>query len=459
MKKNIDMLDGPVFGGMIRYAIPVILTSLMLNLFNTADLIVVGQYCGSICVAAVSATSSLTNLIVSFFVGFSTGTGVSVARAAGAKNEDAIHKLVHTALPASAICGVILSVIGVFFAPTFLKQMGTPETVLPLASVYMRIYFSSMVFNMIYNFSASILRAVGETKRPLFFLFTAGVLNLSLNILFVTVFKMDVDGVALATAISKVAAATLAVIELMRRTDACRLSFKNMHIYPREFLEIIRHGLPAGVQSSLFSISNVFTTSAINSFNSEAVISGNGAALNIQNLLKCVAGGFSTTASNYIGQNAGANNYRRVKKVFFSCMACSVTIVLSLSLILYALNKPILSLYITDNDEAIQYAIIRMTYMTLPYFLMSLMDVANSGLRGLGYSFCSMIISLMGACGLRILWIQTIFQVPKYHTLPVLYQAYPASWFLTFGVEAILFLLICNKKQNINTSLRKRSIA
>ena len=459
MKKNVDMLNGPLFSGMLRYAIPVILTSLMLTLFNTVDLIVVGQYCGSICLAAVSATSALTNLIVNFFVGFSIGTGVSVARAVGAKNEDAVHKLVHTAIPAAIICGGAISLIGIIFAPTFLVWMDTPENVLPLSSVYMRIYFSSMIFNMVYNFSASILRAVGETKLPLLFLFIAGVLNLSLNIFFVTVFNMDVDGVALATAISKVLAATLAVIALTRRTDVCKLVFKDMRIYPKELFKIVKHGFPAGLQSSLFALSNVFTASAITSFNSDAVMSGNGAAQNIQGMMKCVTSGFYTTATNYIGQNAGAKNYKRVKKLFFSCIACSATVVITISLIAYALKEPILSLYITDNPKAIEYGIVRMTYMTLPYFLLGLMDVSVGALRGLGYSFVPMIISLIGACGLRILWIQTIFQSPKYHTLPFLYQIYPISWALTFLVTSILFLIICNKKQRSQNTLPQRSIA
>ncbi len=453
------MLEGPVFGGMIRYAIPVILTSLMLTLFNSADLIVIGQYCGSIYVGAISATTSLTTLIVNFFVGFSTGTGVSMARAAGAKNDDAIHKLVHTALPAAAICGGVISLVGTLFAPTFLRWMGTPENVLPLSSIYMRIYFSSMIFNMVYNFSASILRAVGETKLPLFFLFLAGVVNLGLNIFFVTVFKMNVDGVALATALSKVLAATLAVISLTRRTDACRLVFNDLRIYPKELLKIIQHGFPAGLQSSLFALSNVFSASAINSFNSQSVISGNGAAQNLQGLIKCSTSGFMTAATNYVGQNAGAKNYKRVKKVFLSCIACNILVVFGASTIIYAFGRQILGLYITDNPEAIGYGMIRMTYMTLPYFLLGLMDVATGSLRGLGYSFVPMLISLMGACGLRIIWIHTIFQIPQYHTLPVLYQSYPLSWIVTFSVESIMFFIILGKKQRHNNTLPQRSIA
>lgn len=459
MKKNIDILNGPVFSGMLRYAIPVILTSLMLTLFNTIDLIVVGQYCGSIYVGAVSATSSLTTLIVNFFVGFSTGTSVSVARAVGAKNEEAVRKLVHTALPAAVICGGAISLIGILFASTFLGWMGTPESVLPLSSVYMRIYFSSMIFNMVYNFSAAILRAVGETKLPLFFLFIAGVVNFSLNVFFVTVCKMDVDGVALATAISKVVAATLAVMALTRRTDASKLIFRDMRIHTKELLKIIKHGFPAGLQSSLFALSNVFTSTAINSFNSDAIIAGNGAAQNLQSLIKCVTSGFMTTATIYVGQNAGAQNYKRVRKVFFSCVACTGTIVLGISLIAYALNRPILSLYIADNPKAIDYGIIRMTYMTLPYFLLGLMDISTAALRGLGYSFISMIISLTGACFLRILWLHSVFKIPKFHTLPCLYIIYPISWFLTFIVGSVLFMYLCKKKQQSENILPQRSIA
>ena len=455
MKKNIDMLNGSVISGLLRFTFPVILTNLMLILFNTADLIIVGQYCGSICVAAVSATSSLTHLFVNFFVGFSVGTGVSVARAVGAKNDDAVHRLVHTAIPAALICGGALSLIGVLFAPTFLRWMGTPENVLPLSSIYMRIYFSGMIFNMLYNFSASILRAVGETKLPLYFLFIAGVVNVGLNIFFVTVFNMDVDGVALATAISKVVAASLALTALTRRTDSVKLDLRKMRVYPKEILKIVRRGLPAGLQSSMFALSNVVITSSINSFNSEAVISGNGAAQNLEGMMNCVTSGFYTASINYVGQNTGAKDYKRAKKAFFCCVACVSIVVLIIGLILYALNKPLLSLYITDNPEAIIYGIIRMTYMTIPYFLLGMMDVATGALRGLGYSFVPMIITLMGACGLRIAWVYTIFQ--KHRTLACLYQSYPISWIVTFLVEAALFLIICNRKQASENKLPQRS--
>lgn len=457
MKKNIDMLEGPIFPSIIRFVIPVILTNLLQILFNTADLIVVGQYCGSISVAAVSATSSLTTLIVNFFIGFSVGTGLSVARSIGARQQEAVHRTVHTAIPTAAICGSIISLIGVLFSPTFLKWMDTPENVLPLSSVYMRIYFSGMIFNMLYNFSASVLRATGETKLPLFFLTAAGVLNVVLNLFFVIVLKMNVAGVALATTISQAVSAVLTIMALMRRTDECRLIPSKIRIYPKELATVIRLGLPAGLQSSMFAISNVLITSSINSFNSAAVISGNGASQSIEGVLSSITTAFSTTNINLIGQNSGAHKFDRVKKIYSTGMGCMATIVIATSALIYLLREPLLSLYITDNPDALAYGVTRMHYVTLLYFILGLMDNTTGALRGLGYSFVPMIITLIGACGLRIVWIYTIFQ--KHHTLSCLYQSYPVTWIITFSVEIILFLLICNKKQEAENILSQRSIA
>lgn len=457
MRRNVDMLNGSIFKGILSFAIPVILTNLLQILFNTADLIVVGQYCGSLSVAAVSATTSLTHLIVNFFIGFSVGTGVAVARSLGGRQFDTVRRTVHTALPTAVVCGGLISLIGVVFAPTFLQWMGTPENVLPLSSLYMRIYFSGMIFNMVYNFSASILRAAGETKLPLFFLTIAGVVNVGLNIFFVTFFHMNVAGVALATTISQAVSAVMAVIALTRRTDACRLLLKDMRIKAKELLTIIRLGLPAGIQSSLFAVSNVIIVSSINSFGSEAIISGNGAAQNLEGFLSSVTGGFYTTQVNYIGQNSGAHNFKRVRKVYLTCLCCMATIVLVLSGLIYLFAEPLLSLYITDSAEAIAYGIVRMTYINLFYVLLGLMDGTTGALRGLGYSLIPMFITLIGACGLRITWVYTIFQIPQYHTLGCLYQSFPLSWILTFSVELIIFLIIVNKKEKAEKPMLQRS--
>lgn len=455
MKKQVNMLEGPLFGGILRFAIPVVLTNLLQILFNTADMIVVGQYCGSLSVAAVSATSTLTNLFVTFFIGFSVGTGVTVARALGGHNDSIVHRTVHTALPAAAICGGILSVIGIFFAPTILFWMGTPETVLPLSTLYIRIYFGGMIFNMVYNFSASILRAAGETKLPLYFLSLAGVINVVLNIFFVTLFHMHVAGVALATTISQAISAILAVTALCRRTDACRFIFQKMRIHGKQLVAIIRYGLPAGIQNALFSVSNIIIVSAINSFNSETLISGHGAAASLEAMLHAITGGFATTTTNYVGQNAGAHNFKRVKKIYYTCLGSMAPIVMGISLIFFIFGKPLLSLFITDSNEAISYGILRLTYMGLPYFLLGLMDSSTGAMRGLGYSLTPMFITLMGACGLRILWVYTIFE--KYHTIQSLYISYPTSWITTFSVLFIIVHITLSKKMRNQNILQQRS--
>lgn len=251
----------------------------------------------------------------------------------------------------------------------------------------------------------------------------------------------------------------MTVIALIRRTDDCRLILRKMRIYPKELATVIRLGLPAGLQSSLFAISNVIIVSSINSFNSDAIISGNGAAHSLEGLLSSITGAFGTTSINFIGQNSGAHKLDRVKKAYFACLGCMAAVTASLSGLFYLFRESLLSLYITDNPEAITYGVIRMTYINLFYVLLGLMDTTTSALRGLGYSFIPMIITLMGACGLRILWVYTIFQIPQYHTLHCLFQSYPVSWILTFSVEIVLFLLICKKKQKSENTLPQRSIA
>lgn len=457
MRKNIDMLNGPIFKGVLSFAVPVILTNLLQILFNTADLIVVGQYCGSLSVAAVSATTSLTHLIVNFFIGISTGTGVCVARAIGGRQKESVYRFIHTALPTAMICGGLVSLVGIIFSPTFLKWMGTPENVLALSSVYMRIYFAGMVFNMVYNFSASILRAAGETRLPLFFLSISGVVNVGLNIVFVTAFKMNVAGVALATAISQAVSAVLAVIALTRRTDICKLYLKKMRIYGKQLGAMLRLGLPAGIQSSLFAVSNVIIVSSINSFGSEAIISGNGAAQSLEGLLSSVTGGFYTTQVNFIGQNAGAHKFDRVKKVYRTGLACMACVVLTASALVYLFRVPLLSMYITDSAEAIAFGIIRMSYINLFYVLLGCMDSTTGALRGLGYSLAPMFVTLLGACGLRIAWVYTIFQIPKCHTIGCLYQSFPISWIVTFSVQLVMFLIIVNKKEKAEKINLQRS--
>lgn len=446
MKRNVDMLHGSLYKGILSYTIPIMLTSLLQLLFNAADLVVVGQYCGSISVAAVSATGAITNLIVNLFIGLSVGAGVTVAHGLGGQHDEEVHRIVHTALPTALAGGALLTIVGVVFADDFLRFMKTPDNVLPLSAVYMRIYFGGIVFSMVYNFCASILRAAGDTKSPLVFLTLAGVINVLLNIVFVMVFHMNVAGVALATAISQGVSAVLVVMALCRRTDACRLVLRKMRFYKKQLFRMICIGLPAGIQGSMFSISNVFIQSSINSFNSDAIMSGNGAAVNIEGFVYAIMNSFHQTAVNYIGQNAGAHNFARIKKIFSVCLGYVFLFGAAAGFSVWFFGENLLSIYITDSPEAIAYGLMRFGYVALPYFLCGLMDVSTGALRGLGSSFVPMLISVIGVCGIRIVWIYTIFQITQYHTLECLYLSYPVTWVVTLFAQTLAFIIQYKKK-------------
>lgn len=445
-ESNNNMLQGPLLSNIVFYTIPIILTSILQLLFNAADLVIVGRFCGSASVAAVGATGPLINLLVNLFIGFSVGAGVTVAHGLGRQDDKAVHRTVHTAIPTALVSGVILTIVGVVFSETFLQLMDTPENVLPLSAVYMRIYFCGIVFNMVYNFCTSILRAVGDTKSPLVFLAIAGVINVVLNIVFVTLIDMNVAGVALATTISQAVSAVLVVLALMRRTDACKLTLSKMRFYGAQLGKIITIGLPAGIQSSLFSISNVLIQSSINSFG-EVVLSGNSAAGNIEGFVYVSINAFHQTAVNFVGQNAGAKQYKRVLKILWICLGCVTVVGLTFGSLVYAFGEQLLSIYITDSAEAISYGLTRLAFICLPYFLCGVMDVSTGALRGMGASVVPMLISILGVCAFRVAWISTIFQIPQYHTPQCLYFSYTVSWSLTFACQLVAFLIVYRKQR------------
>lgn len=444
-KQGTNMIEGALLPNIIRYTIPIVLTSVLQLLFNAADLVIVGRFCGSLSVAAVGATTSLTNLLVNFFVGFSVGAGVAVAHALGGKEDQWAHRTVHTSLPMSLLCGAFVTILGVGFSKTFLIWMGTPEDILELSGIYMKIYFAGITFTMVYNFCAAILRAAGDTRSPLVYLTLAGVINVILNVIFVTVFHMNVAGVALATTISQGVAAALVTRALMKRTDACRLELKKMRFYGQQIQKIVRIGLPAGIQSSLFGISNVLIQSSMNSFGA-VFVSGNAAAMNIEGFLFVSLNAFHQTAVNFIGQNVGARRYDRVKKTLGICLASVTVLGLAVACGLLAAGEKLLSLYITDSEQAIAYGMIRMTSMALPYFLCGMMDVSTGALRGLGVSFVPMLISVLGVCGIRVLWIATIFPIPAFHTPQCLYLSYTVSWIVTLLFQLLAFRIVYRKR-------------
>lgn len=449
MKRHSQsMLNGPLLPSIISYTIPVILTGILQLLFNAADLVVVGRFCGSVSVAAVGATGSITNLIVNLFIGMSVGAGVTVAHAIGGRLHEAVHRTVHTALPAALISGIFLTVVGVAFSEPLLRMMGTPDTVLPLSAVYMKIYFGGITFTMVYNFCASILRAAGDTRSPLIFLTVAGVINVALNVVFVTQLHMNVAGVALATVISQAVSAVAVVLVLMRRTDSCKLQLDKMRFYKVQLLKILRIGLPAGIQSSLFSISNVMIQSSVNSFG-DVFMSGNAAAGNIEGFVYIVLNAFSQSAVNFIGQNVGAGQYRRVKKILAICLGCVAVTGIVLGTLFYVFSPQLLSIYITDSPEAISYGVLRMAFLCLPYFICGMMEISTGALRGMGTSLLPMAISVLGVCGVRITWLLTIFRIPAFHTPQCLYLSYPLTWIVTFTVQMIAFTKVYRRQAGL----------
>ncbi len=439
--RSMDLCTGPFFKKILLYTLPIIATGLLQLLFNAADLVVVGRYAGEEALGAVGATGALINLIVNLFMGLSVGAGVMVAQGIGAKDEGIVHRTVHTAIPAALFGGVFLTFVGIAFSPTFLDWMDTPDEIIDLSALYMRIYFAGMVPNLLYNFGASILRAAGDTKSPLIYLSLAGVVNVLLNLLFVIVFHMSVAGVALATISSQLLACVLVLIKLTRREDACRLEWRKLKIYPYDLWKIARIGLPAGIQGSLFSISNVMIQSSINSFGKIA-LAGNTAAGNIEGFVYVAMNAFHQTAMNFMGQNTGARKYENYGKILRVCLLSVGCVGLVLGGGCYLFAENLLSIYITGSPEAIAYGVTRMSFVCVIYFICGLMDVMSGMLRGMGSSLVPMAVTVLGVCGLRLGWIYTIFRVDRFHTLEWLYVSYPISWVLTFAALLIGFLVL-----------------
>lgn len=449
-KKQTSMLEGPLFSGIISYTIPIMLTSLLQLLFNATDMVMVGQFRGSDAVAAVGATGALTNLIVNLFIGLSVGAGVTVAHGLGGRQNTAVHRTVHTALLLSLVGGAILTVVGIAFSGEFLVMMGTDKDVLPLSQLYMKIYFAGITFTMVYNFCSSILRAAGDTKSPLIFLIISGITNVTLNAVFIIYFNMSVDGVALGTIISQALSAVLVVIALMRRTDACKLELKKLRFHGVQLKKIISIGLPAGIQGSLFSISNVMIQSSVNSFG-KLVMAGHAAAGNLDGFVYVIQNAFMQATVNFVGQNAGAHNFNRIKKVVTTCAGLvTVSGILSGGL-MWLFGEHLLAIYLPNDPKAIEWGMVRLMLVGLPYFLCGLMEVSTGALRGIGDSMSAMLISILGVCGLRIVWLATVFKA--HHTLDCLYLSYAVSWFIVTVAQFLMFVRVFKLKKKKHLQL------
>ncbi|MBQ9926902.1 MAG: MATE family efflux transporter [Lachnospiraceae bacterium] len=447
---EIDMCNGPLLGKMLLFTLPLILSGILQLLFNAADVIVVGRFAGSEALAAVGSTSSLTNLLVNLFIGMSVGVNVLVARYYGGKQEDEVSETVHTAMVISVLGGILLAIIGIVLAKPLLTLMDTPEDVIEYSVLYMRIYFMGMPVMLLYNFGSAVLRAIGDTRRPLFYLTIAGVINVCLNLWFVISLHMGVAGVALATIISQFVSAALIVKCLMQSEGCFRLYLNKLHINWDKFGRIARIGLPAGIQGSLFSISNVLIQSSVNSFGSVAM-AGNTAASNIEGFVYTAMNAVHQTAVSFTGQNLGGKKFDRISKILAECLILVTVIGLVMGNGVVLLGENLLSLYSTDG-EVIAYGMQRLQIICVMYCLCGIMDVLVGSIRGLGYAIMPMIVSLLGACAFRVVWIFTVFEWDR--TLRTLYISYPVSWTLTALVHLICFLIVNRHLKKIlgNTS-------
>ena len=443
MKKSyeINMCEGPILGKVLIFSIPLMLSGILQLLFNAADVIVVGRFAGSQSLAAVGSTSALINLLINVFMGFSVGVNVLVARYYGGRKERDVSETVHTAVTLSLVCGLILVAVGLALTRPLLELMGTPDDVIDKAVLYMQIYFIGMPANMLYNFGSAILRAVGDTKRPLYYLSAAGVVNVILNLISVIIFHMDVAGVALATIISQAISAVCVLRCLMRHESCLKIRLGELKIHKEKLMGIVKVGLPAGMQGAIFSISNVLIQASVNSFGSIAM-AGNTAAQNIEGFIYNAMVAVYQANLSFTSQNYGAGKFSRINRIMFICIGVVSVVGFSIGVLAYGAGTSLLSIYSSD-PEVIAYGMTRLQIIGLTYFTCGIMDTMVGSIRGIGYSVLPMLVSLTGACLFRIIWIFTIFQWS--HTLLTLYISYPASWVLTATAHIVCFFLIRKK--------------
>ena len=441
VKKNkyeIDMCSGALLPKILLFTLPLMLSGILQLLFNAADIVVVGRFAGNEALAAVGSCGSLINLIVNVFIGLSVGANVMVARFYGAGQKKELEEMIHTAIATAFVSGVLLVFIGILVARPALTLMATPEDVIEHSVLYMRIYFAGMPVMMLYNFGSAILRAVGDTKRPLYYLLFAGVINVVLNLIFVIYFHMGVAGVALATVISQGISAALVLRCLVQYDGELRLNLKRLRIVPDKLLKMIRIGLPAGVQGAFFSVSNMLIQSSINSFGS-TVMAGNTAAGNLEGFVYTAMNALHQTAISFAGQNYGAKKYKRIAKVALICELCVIIVGLVLGNLVYIFGEVFLRLYSTD-PEVIRYGVLRMSIICTLYCLCGMMDVMVGALRGIGRSVMPMLVTLSGVCVFRVVWIFTYFATHR--SLEVLYVSYPISWAFTFLIHTLCFIFV-----------------
>lgn len=453
-KYEMDMTSGNLFKKIIVYTIPIILTGILQLLYNAADVAIVGQFADEsirdAALAAVTSTGSLTHLVISLFMGLSVGSSVSYAKSIGKGDLKRANRVVHTSVIVSCISSVFLTIIGIVFARDFLRMTDSPENVIDLATTYVQIYFGGIFFNLLYNFASSIVRANGDSKRPLYILMLSGIINVLLNIVFVVVFNMNAAGVALATVISQAISAILIMYILIKETGPLNFSLKKLKVDKSVLKEMIIVGLPSGIQMALFSISNVIIQKTVNGFalnqtatiNPAIPVAGNGAASTVEGFVHTSMNGVYQATINFTGQNYGAKKEKNLKKVLWYSLIIVTTIGVVLGVSFYVFGPYLLRIF-TQNPEAIKYALNRMKFVCLLYFICGIMDVLVGFLRGIGYSIIPMIVSLIGVCIFRIVWVYTVYEANPHPDN--LYISYPISWSITVLVLSVMILILLPK--------------
>ncbi len=443
-RKPENLVDAPgsLTVKIIRFVIPLMLTGILQLLYNAADSVVVGRFESSDALAAVTSVGSLINLLVNLFMGLSVGTSVAVAHDWGAKDYEGVSRTIHTSYLISFIGGILVSAVGIAFSGQFLVWMKSDPAVLPLSIRYLRIYFVGTTANMAYNFGASVLRSVGDTRRPLYFLAVSGLVNVILNLIFVIVFRMGVDGVAWATVASQVLSAAFVIIYMMRVQTPIHFDWRKLKLHPDKLKKIVLVGLPAGLQGTVFSISNVIIQSSVNSFGN-VVMAGNGAAASIEGFTYIAMNSFYHASLTFVGQFVGARTLERINGVLFRCLGLVTAVGLFFGVLSYVFAHPLLSIYLPNDPGAVEYGRTRLLYLAVPYFLCGMMEVMVGGQRGMGLSLLPMINALLGSCVLRIVWIVTIFAA--HHTLFMLYISYPVSWLVTTLAHSVVYAVRLRK--------------
>ncbi len=437
LRKN--MTEGKIFSPMLIFTLSVMATALLQKLYSTADIIVVGQFLGGDAVASIGATSSIEGLTIGLFFGLSMGAAVSVSHKYGARDYEEVGEYINTIFTLATVLGIVTGIFGFCTARTFLELMKTPDDIIDASTLYLKIVYIGIPGSFINNYAAATMRAMGDSKHPFIFFSISGLLNFVLNIISVAIFKMGVDGVAIATVISVYFSTFLIFRYFLKLKAPLNFDFKKMNLNKKRVMQILRYGVPSAIQSMMFSLSNVLIQSSINSFGTVA-ISANAAASNIEGFLNLACNSSHQAALTYVGQNIGAKKYDRIKKIVaYNLIIVTVTGMLFSYMSIF-FGRPLLALFLPGDYEAIEAGMIRIIINGIPYFIFGLMDTMGGIMRGLGRSVFPTVVAFIGICVFRVVWIYTVFAA--YPTLEVLYYSYPISWAMTFIAHFISFVFV-----------------